>query len=66
MQFHTPESFAAKTETHALYEEARLPDTDPARVQELTQSAEQYWRKPWQATGYVGVTIPTRTEVAAR
>ncbi len=37
VQFHTPESFAGKTETHLLYEEARPPGTDPARVAELNQ-----------------------------
>ncbi len=35
MQFHTPESFDAKMVTHGLYEEARLPGVEPARVREL-------------------------------
>lgn len=35
VQFHTPASFDAKTQTHFLYEEERLPDTPPQRVSEL-------------------------------
>ena len=38
LQFHTPESLALKeNELHKLYEEARLPDTDPKRRAELVQ-----------------------------
>lgn len=35
MQFHTNESFDAKMTSHGLYEEARLPGTDPERIREL-------------------------------
>lgn len=35
LQFHTPDSFAAKQETHAFYEEFRAPETAAARKQEL-------------------------------
>jgi hypothetical protein len=35
VQFHTPESFAAKTENHPLYEKARDPSTPPAEAAEL-------------------------------
>lgn len=35
VQFHTPASFDAKTQTHVLYEEERLPSTSPQRVKEL-------------------------------
>ena len=37
LQFHTPESFKLKMETHSLYEEARLPSTSTERVKELRQ-----------------------------
>jgi uncharacterized protein YukE len=35
VQFHTPDSFDAKMSTHDLYEEQRLPSTDPLRKIEL-------------------------------
>jgi hypothetical protein len=35
LQFHTPESFAAKTENHPLYERVRDPSTPPAEAAEL-------------------------------
>jgi hypothetical protein len=41
VQFHTPESFAAKTETHLLYEEIRLPGTDAGRRTELAREQDQ-------------------------
>lgn len=38
LQFHTPESLALKeNELHKLYEEQRLPDTDPKRRAELVR-----------------------------
>ena len=37
VQFHTPESFAVKTELHGLYEEWRKPSTPPARRAELSR-----------------------------
>lgn len=37
LQFHTPESFKLKMQTHILYEEARLPSTSTKRVKELRQ-----------------------------
>ena len=38
IQFHTPESFGAKMQTHPLYEEERLPGTSPERAGELQQN----------------------------
>jgi hypothetical protein len=35
VQFHTPESFAAKTETHAIYEVVRRPNNDADLIEEL-------------------------------
>jgi len=35
LQFHTPESFKLKMETHSLYEEVRLPTTPKPRKDEL-------------------------------
>jgi hypothetical protein len=38
LQFHTRESFMLKTETHDLYEEARLAKTSPERRKEIKDS----------------------------
>jgi hypothetical protein len=35
LQFHTPESFKLKMDTHSLYEEARIPTTSKARKDEI-------------------------------
>ena len=35
LQFHTPESFKLKMDTHSLYEEARIPTTLKARKDEI-------------------------------
>ena len=37
VQFHTPESFAAKQITHPMYDEIRAPATPPERVIELVR-----------------------------
>lgn len=41
LQFHTPESFLTKTQTHALYEELRAAGTSPARIEELKRQMTQ-------------------------
>lgn len=58
LQFHTPESWAMKQETHALYEEQRDPRTKPERVKEI--EAEQ--RRLWATVPYPeGLTPPGST-----
>lgn len=37
LQFHTPESFAVKQNTHLMYEEARALETSPERAEELAR-----------------------------
>lgn len=37
LQFHTPESFVAKTESHLMYEEMRAAGTSPERIAELAE-----------------------------
>ena len=47
VQFHTPQSFDAKMTTHQLYEEQRLPSTDPLRAAELQiQQSEIFSQVP--------------------
>ena len=41
LQFHTADSFQAKTETHVLYEEQRRADTTPARRDELQREMDR-------------------------
>jgi hypothetical protein len=51
VQFHTPDSFAAKMTTHKLYEQIRLSDTPPDVKQQLIQEQGQI---------FAGVPIPPR------
>ncbi len=44
LQFHTPESFAAKTEGHLLYEEWRAPGTSAERRAVLTAEMRERFR----------------------
>ena len=47
VQFHTPESLETKMNAHELYEERRLPETTPERVDELDrQMADDFARVP--------------------
>ncbi|MEO3751586.1 hypothetical protein [Streptomyces sp. B6B3] len=41
VQFHTPESFAAKMDTHGLYETQRLPGVSPDEVARLQAQQDQ-------------------------
>ena len=41
LQFHTRESFNAKMVTHGLYEESRLPTTEPTRRAELESMQQE-------------------------
>jgi hypothetical protein len=66
VQFHTPESFAAKTETHLLYEEARLPGTDPARVAELNQQQAAIFDAVPIPEGAPHISLPDGAATGAR
>jgi len=41
MQFHSPDSLAAKMQEHVLYEKRRLPDTSAERSAELMRKANE-------------------------
>lgn len=58
MQFHTRESFAAKTETHALYEQARLPGVDPERARALDERQNQILGSVPRPPGASGIEPP--------
>jgi hypothetical protein len=58
MQFHTPESFAAKQTTHDLYEQARLlPRRSPERLALMREQAEIFRNVPRPA-GTAGIRFP--------
>jgi hypothetical protein len=59
LQFHTRASFDAKTATHPLYEEMRLPSTSPERAAELQQLQDEIFDAvPWPP-GAAGVGSPS-------
>jgi hypothetical protein len=58
VQFHTPESFEAKTITHEFYEEIRLPETPEIRVQELQAQQQQVFDAVPRPPGASGVQLP--------
>ena len=64
VQFHTPESFAAKTETHILYEEQRLPGTSPERVAELKALQAEIFGTVPTPSGATSVGLPSGTHLA--
>ena len=43
LQFHTPASFAVKSETHSMYELYRLPETDRAKRRVLFAEMAALW-----------------------
>jgi hypothetical protein len=45
VQFHTHDSFLAKTATHKLYEQERLPTTPPEVAARLAEEQAQIFRK---------------------
>jgi multidrug efflux pump subunit AcrA (membrane-fusion protein) len=65
VQFHTPESFAAKTETHPWYEELRLPGIDAARQAELKRMQKEVFDAVPRPVGASVVTLPVGARVAA-
>lgn len=44
LQFHTPQSLAAKQQTHELYEEYRLDSTPLERKRELFETMTEVWK----------------------
>jgi hypothetical protein len=45
LQFHTPDSFVAKMETHGLYEAMRVPGVPPAEVARLAAAQAEMFRR---------------------
>ena len=64
VQFHTPESFDAKTATHGLYEEIRLPETPDVRVQELKHQQQQIFDAVPRPPGGSQVSLPPNVVIA--
>ena len=58
VQFHTPASFEAKTVTHELYEEIRLPQTSPERVHDLTIQQQQVFDSVPRPPGASDISLP--------
>ena len=58
MQFHTQDSFAAKTDTHAVYEQARLPGVPPERVRALNDRQRQIFGSVPRPPGATGIQPP--------
>jgi hypothetical protein len=60
MQFHTPESFAAKMETHDLYKQQRLPGVTPEQRAELQQQQDQIFDAVPRPTGASSIRPPDK------
>jgi len=58
LQFHTPDSLAAKESTHALYEEQRLPGTSPERQAELQRLQREIFSKVPVPPGAADIPAP--------
>ena len=58
VQFHTPESFEAKTLTHEMYEEIRLPSTSPERAAELSVQQQAIFDSVPRPPGAHDVGLP--------
>lgn len=61
MQFHTRDSFAAKTDTHSLYEQARLPGVPPEKVRALREQQKQMFDSVPRPPGATGIKPPEKT-----
>jgi hypothetical protein len=59
VQFHTPASFEAKTATHPLYAEMRLPGTSPQRYDELARLQDEIFAAVPTPPGAPGVGSPS-------
>lgn len=60
MQFHTPESFAAKMETHDLYEQQRLPGVTQEQYNALQQLQDQIFDAVPRPIGASSIKPPDR------
>jgi hypothetical protein len=58
VQFHTAESFAAKTETHAMYERGRLPGTPPDEVARLIREQREIFDRIPRPPGATDLRLP--------
>ncbi|MCK1794692.1 ATP nucleotide 3'-pyrophosphokinase [Streptomyces sp. XM4193] len=58
IQLHTPASRQAATDTHPLYEEQRLPDTPPKRVEELARQQGEIFAAVPVPEGATELTAP--------
>jgi hypothetical protein len=59
VQFHTPESFDAKMETHDLYEQQRLPGVTQEEQDALQQQQDQIFDAVPRPPGASGIRPPT-------
>jgi hypothetical protein len=55
MQFHTVDSYAAKRDTHAIYEQARLPGVAPEHVRALNDRQKQIFDSVPRPPGATGI-----------
>jgi hypothetical protein len=58
VQFHTAQSFAAKTETHALYDQIRLPGTPRDEVTRLERAQAEVFDQVPLPPGAADVRLP--------
>lgn len=58
LQFHTPESFAAKMDAHELYEQQRLPGNSPERIEELQAQQREIFDRLDRPSGSAELHVP--------
>jgi len=58
VQFHTSDSFAAKSQTHVFYEELRLPTTSVERLVELDQIQSEIFGRVATPPGATDIEAP--------
>lgn len=58
MQFHTRDSFAAKTDTHDIYEQARLPGVPAEKVRALCEQQNKIFDSVPRPPGATGIKLP--------
>jgi hypothetical protein len=56
VQFHTPESFQAKMDTHGIYERTRVPGLDDATVEALESEQKRVFASVPSPGGAAGLT----------
>jgi hypothetical protein len=64
VQFHTPMSFAAKTETHPIYEVLRIPGIDPARAAMLRAHQNAVFDTVPRPVNSSAVSLPPHARIA--